>query len=239
MSTLGYAIVVLIGLSLCVVAAVLAIFLRVRKTRNLRRLQDHNAELADISDLAHTPAVVGTQTQFQSQAQQQQQQQHPKLTAAEIERRFPVVPFSEAVVELRRLRKCRHAQALAEAHTPPPDTNTDADAKLRAYDADIDLEKHPLPVSADLGAQSLNDTDDDDDDDDDDYGHVLCTVCQCTIGVDDFGDADVAAGAVRVRVLPCGHCYHAECIASWLRGSSNTCPTCMHVYKPEYTSMIL
>jgi hypothetical protein len=43
-----------------------------------------------------------------------------------------------------------------------------------------------------------------------------CSVCQ---------DAFVAGETFRR--MPCGHTFHAECLAPWLKGH-NTCPTCRH-----------
>ena len=45
--------------------------------------------------------------------------------------------------------------------------------------------------------------------------NVRCTVCQ-----DDFNDKDT------VRVLPCEHIYHLDCIDDWLKEHSYKCPCC-------------
>lgn len=42
----------------------------------------------------------------------------------------------------------------------------------------------------------------------------------CAICVDDFKDAD------RMRVLPCNHHFHMECIDEWLINHSDLCPLC-------------
>ena len=42
-----------------------------------------------------------------------------------------------------------------------------------------------------------------------------CTVCQ-----DDFNEQD------DVRVLPCEHIYHLDCIDDWLKIHSYKCPCC-------------
>ena len=45
--------------------------------------------------------------------------------------------------------------------------------------------------------------------------NISCTVCQ-----DDFNTEDT------VRVLPCEHLYHPDCIDDWLKGHSYKCPCC-------------
>jgi hypothetical protein len=45
--------------------------------------------------------------------------------------------------------------------------------------------------------------------------NVSCTVCQ-----DDFNTEDT------VRILPCEHLYHPDCIDDWLKGHSYKCPCC-------------
>mmetsp|Transcript_25246 Transcript_25246/g.58118 ORF Transcript_25246/g.58118 Transcript_25246/m.58118 type:complete len:264 (-) Transcript_25246:45-836(-) len=46
-------------------------------------------------------------------------------------------------------------------------------------------------------------------------GNSMCSVC---LGSYDSGD--------RLRVLPCGHRYHVECVDKWLIEQSRTCPLC-------------
>lgn len=58
---------------------------------------------------------------------------------------------------------------------------------------------------------------------------IFCTICQCTIGVDDEEKQD---SKVLVRILPCGHSYHADCITQWLCEYHCTCPVCLHTYLP-------
>mmetsp|Transcript_18356 Transcript_18356/g.52445 ORF Transcript_18356/g.52445 Transcript_18356/m.52445 type:complete len:582 (+) Transcript_18356:294-2039(+) len=43
---------------------------------------------------------------------------------------------------------------------------------------------------------------------------------ECSICLDEFEDG------VRIRKLPCGHVFHANCIARWLIERSATCPLC-------------
>jgi hypothetical protein len=45
--------------------------------------------------------------------------------------------------------------------------------------------------------------------------NIACTVCQ-----DDFNNEDI------VRILPCEHIYHPDCIDDWLKGHSYKCPCC-------------
>lgn len=75
------------------------------------------------------------------------------------------------------------------------------------------LEKIPISKYADLEdkIKSMN---------------ISCTVCQ-----DDFNTEDT------VRVLPCEHLYHPDCIDDWLKGHSYKCPCCR---KPaaEYSAKI-
>lgn len=44
--------------------------------------------------------------------------------------------------------------------------------------------------------------------------HKTCTICLAEFELDD-----------EVKTLPCFHCYHKNCITTWLRQSA-TCPTC-------------
>ncbi|ERN02855.1 hypothetical protein AMTRI_Chr12g237380 [Amborella trichopoda] len=46
---------------------------------------------------------------------------------------------------------------------------------------------------------------------------IICTICMCEM---DFGTVDV-------RVMPCSHRYHGECIATWLANRSS-CPVCRY-----------
>jgi len=64
------------------------------------------------------------------------------------------------------------------------------------------LEKIPISKYADLEDKIKN-------------MNVSCTVCQ-----DDFNTED------KVRVLPCEHLYHPDCIDDWLKEHSYKCPCC-------------
>eukprot|EP00968_Pinguiococcus_pyrenoidosus_P009298 scaffold731_cov261-Pinguiococcus_pyrenoidosus.AAC.44 len=47
------------------------------------------------------------------------------------------------------------------------------------------------------------------------YNNSRCVVCQC-----DFEDKE------KVRILPCSHFFHVDCVDEWLR-RKDTCPCCM------------
>lgn len=50
----------------------------------------------------------------------------------------------------------------------------------------------------------------------------------CAICLDDYGVGD------QLRCLPCGHAFHAKCIAKWLIERSATCPLCnLDLYEEE------
>ena len=44
----------------------------------------------------------------------------------------------------------------------------------------------------------------------------------CNVCFDDFESGD------GLRVLPCGHRFHGECVDKWLRSQSLRCPLCNH-----------
>ena len=54
--------------------------------------------------------------------------------------------------------------------------------------------------------------------------HVACPVCL----------ADMPRGA-EAKEMPCGHRFHGECIAEWLR-TKDSCPVCRAVLEPKTTT---
>ena len=55
--------------------------------------------------------------------------------------------------------------------------------------------------------------------------HDDCVICM----------SDIARSSTRDAVqLPCGHCFHGDCIASWLRLRS-TCPTCRFQFQKAFS----
>ncbi|KAG8380386.1 hypothetical protein BUALT_Bualt06G0010000 [Buddleja alternifolia] len=50
------------------------------------------------------------------------------------------------------------------------------------------------------------------------------TQSSCSICKEDFETADIF---VTINEVPCGHCFHKDCIVEWLH-QSNTCPLCRY-----------
>ncbi|CAM9239071.1 unnamed protein product [Phaeothamnion confervicola] len=51
-------------------------------------------------------------------------------------------------------------------------------------------------------------------------GAVGDTLVTCAVCLDDYEEGDV------LKVMPCGHAFHAACIDPWLRDKSGRCPMC-------------
>lgn len=47
-----------------------------------------------------------------------------------------------------------------------------------------------------------------------------CTVCLCDV-------SEANDGSSLVRMLPCRHVFHDQCIMHWLKANHSNCPTCM------------
>lgn len=78
--------------------------------------------------------------------------------------------------------------------------------------------------------QSSADKDDDDDDTastaPSSLASLECAICQDPIAADGAPDRDPDVDLVRV--LPCGHLFHAACIGVWVLGFQATCPLCKY-----------
>ncbi|KAF4678305.1 hypothetical protein FOL47_000034 [Perkinsus chesapeaki] len=55
------------------------------------------------------------------------------------------------------------------------------------------------------------------------YNCGECSICYCGY---EKGD--------QVRVLCCGHSFHADCVDTWLVGHQNRCPLCLRVVGPSF-----
>ena len=52
------------------------------------------------------------------------------------------------------------------------------------------------------------------------YHSTSCSIC-----IEDYEPGEL------IRVLPCGHAFHSECILPWLADSSPTCPLCKALFE--------
>ncbi|KAL8687960.1 MAG: hypothetical protein Q9218_006011 [Villophora microphyllina] len=106
------------------------------------------------------------------------------------------------VPEAPGLDQPNHEAAASTGHTDTPEASNDASGTANPPDATT----HPLPT-ADPMVNADN--------------GLACSVC-----TDDF------AKGQDVRVLPCNHKFHPECIDPWLLNVSATCPLCRVDLRP-------
>ncbi len=113
-----------------------------------------------------------------------------------------------------------------EPHATPKDPNT----------ADVEMNNSPNKEQPRGDANSANDTNADADhpghahaaggaaqhDGTDEEGHLGCSIC-----TEDFRKGE------EVRVLPCNHKFHPDCVDPWLLNVSGTCPLCRIDLRPQ------
>ncbi|KAI8322169.1 hypothetical protein GQ54DRAFT_250110, partial [Martensiomyces pterosporus] len=56
-------------------------------------------------------------------------------------------------------------------------------------------------------------------------------IATCIVCIDDF-----VVGS-KMRILPCGHNYHIECIDPWLTTKSSLCPLCKYDTRDVLTDL--
>jgi hypothetical protein len=64
------------------------------------------------------------------------------------------------------------------------------------------------------------------------YGSSLkkCNSTTCSICLEDFGKRE------KVRLLPCGHLFHSQCVSPWLTKRSSHCPLCKENFNKMFVS---
>lgn len=99
------------------------------------------------------------------------------------------------------------------AHRRSSDVNAAAAPAepLATPDADSDTATKAAPVTAPNNADGT-----------DAEGHLGCSIC-----TEDFNKGE------EVRVLPCNHKFHPDCVDPWLLNVSGTCPLCRIDLRPQ------
>lgn len=116
---------------------------------------------------------------------------------------LPVKPDGD--IEMNRTESPTNNQSNAETAegATEPNTNPDGDSNT--------AEGNKQPAAAKANADGT-----------DQEGHLGCSIC-----TEDFNKGD------EVRVLPCNHKFHPECVDPWLLNVSGTCPLCRIDLRPK------
>jgi Ring finger domain len=87
---------------------------------------------------------------------------------------------------------------------------------------EVNAASNTLPVTTDTGDNTERTTSGANADGTDAEGQLGCSIC-----TDDFNKGE------EVRVLPCNHKFHPDCVDPWLLNVSGTCPLCRIDLRPE------
>ncbi|KAJ6172052.1 hypothetical protein N7470_001119 [Penicillium chermesinum] len=119
---------------------------------------------------------------------------------------IPIVKFgdepADGVDGAKRDIEMEGSEAPSREHSPPRSEN--AEIEQLPNPADAELPKQPATPTPESKGETTHDT-----------GNFSCPIC-----TDDFIKGQ------DLRVLPCNHQFHPECIDPWLVNVSGTCPLC-------------
>lgn len=134
------------------------------------------------------------------------------LTKQQLDELFPAKPYYVALKEIM------------EMGTVYQHVNQDGDNKPITEHEEIELQTSPRK-SADISDEPTEMAKPEEEIVEEVTYTPVCAICQGNIDEDDGKEE------VLVRLLPCGHVFHDECISIWLMKKA-TCPMCSRSYKP-------